>query len=492
MWLVGRSQPRACDPVFDTWRASGRASSDLIWARVRLAMENRRLSLARYLGRFLNKEDRKWVERWRRMYRRPAAMLDDPRYREDTAVVRTIVSHGIARLARLDAEEARKKWRSVKSRYAFSAETIGRTERRIALVAAYQRRPQAHQWLTQVGPDHADERVQEWRIRTALADENWLAVLQWIDALPSAAQQEDRWRYWRARALMNLGRKSIAEQLFTELAGTHYYHGFLAADQMSLPYALDGKRVPHTEEELEAVASLPAIVRAHELYVLGMTVDARREWNYAIRSLDERRLQLAAVLAHQWGWHDRAILTLGRTDHLSDLDLRFPIVFQRQVTANARAQNIEPAWVFGVLRQESAFMTDARSRAGALGLMQLMPRTARSVARSLRLPLQSNWDLLNVDKNIKLGTAHLRRVLDINQGHHVLATASYNAGVQRVKSWLPKQASLPADLWVETVPFTETRRYVQKVLGTTAIFEKRLGERIIPLARRMKEVGPSS
>ena len=135
-------------------------------------------------------------------------------------------------------------------------------------------------------------------------------------------------------------------------------------------------------------------------------------------------------------------------------------------------------------------MSDARSHAGALGLMQLMPRTARYEARKLKLPLRNRYEILNVDKNIRLGTAHMRRVLDINKGNKVLATASYNAGAQRVKSWLPKSTELDADIWIETMPFNETRNYVKKVMATMAIFEKHLGEPVSPLKQRLIGITP--
>jgi len=223
-----------------------------------------------------------------------------------------------------------------------------------------------------------------------------------------------------------------------------------------------------------------------------MTIDARREWQFTIKQMSPRQLQLAAVLASKLGWHDRAVLTIGRTKTLDDLKLRYPIVFEKKVLRHSKRNKIQPAWVYGVLRQESAYMTDARSHAGALGLMQLMPRTAKSEARRLRLRLRNKNEILNVDKNIRLGTAHLKRVLDINKGHHVLATASYNAGVHRVTTWLPKSNTVPADIWIETIPFKETRKYVKRVMSTMAVFEKHLQQPITPMLKRLDTIKPKS
>ena len=490
LWLTGKSQPPACDAVFKNWRASGAATPELIWERIRLAMHKRRPSLARYLAKFLGPSERTWVERWYRMYRRPAKMLGHPSLKKDTPLVREILLHGLERLARLDAAEATKRWSEIRSRYTFSQEDIGKLERRIGLSAATQGLAGAHEMLNRVDISWTDETVHQWRVRSALRAENWNAVLQSIDTLPTEMASKPLWQYWRARALEKVGFKKQANEIYTTLSTRHNYHSLLAADRLGLPYSLEGTPLVSTEAEIEKIRLLPAIRRAEELYHVGLTVDARREWHHAIDSFDKRQLQVAAMLANRWNWHDRAIFTLGRTNTLDDLKLRFPIVYEKQVRRHAKRNRIDTAWVFGILRQESAYMSDARSHAGALGLMQLMPRTARYEARKLKLPLRNRHEILNVDKNIRLGTAHLKRVLDINKGNKVLATASYNAGAQRVKSWLPKSDELDADIWIETMPFNETRNYVKKVMATMAIFEKHLGEPISPLKQRLTEIKP--
>jgi len=492
LWLVGKSQPRACDKVFANWRASGAATPQLIWKRIKLAMHKRRPNLAKYLARFLGPSERKWVERWRRMYRQPAKMLAHKHFHADTTLVREIVLHGVERLARIDAAEAAKRWQTIQKRYSFTDKARQKTHRRIAISAATQRIPEALPMLTKVNEQADDLTVQDWRIRSALNNNNWSSVLKAIDALPASRKNENNWQYWQARALDKLGRKQQSETLYARLAKRFSYQGLLAADRLGVPYALDGSPLDANKDELERVRKIPGIARAEELYKIGMTIDGRREWQRAIKSMKPRQLQLAAVLASKLGWHDRAVFTIGRTKTLDDLKLRYPIVFEKKVLRHANRNRIEPAWVYGILRQESAYMTDARSHAGALGLMQLMPGTARLEARTLRLRLRNQHEILNVDKNIRLGTAHLKRVLDINKGHKVLATASYNAGAQRVKSWLPESTSTPADIWIETIPFKETRKYVKKVLSTTSIFEKHLGQPVTPINLHMSKITPRS
>lgn len=484
LWLVGKSQPRACDAVFAKWKAEGHATPELIWARIRAAMKNRKLSLARHLSRSLNAEDRAWVDLWRRTHRRPAKMLSHKDLAADLPITREIVLHGIRRLARIDAQQAEKHWQRVKHKYGFQWRDRQLAKKAIALSAAKQRRPQALSWLRALEPAVIDDQVGEWRVRSALAEMNWGAVLSSVDSLPRESAKDSRWRYWRARSMQELGHPEHAQAIFRELALERDFHGFLAADHITGEYALTAEPIPHTPGELAPLRKRPAIQRAHELFLLGMSTDARREWRFAIRGMSADELKLAAVLADSWGWHDRAILTVARAKHFDDLDLRYPIAFRRQVMSHSDKHQLDPAWVFGVLRQESAFNPEARSHAGAMGLMQLMPRTARGVARHLKLPLHDTWELFKPNRNIQLGTAHLRRVLDIHGNNQVLATAAYNAGSSRVKSWLPAQDQ-PADVWIETVPFNETRNYVQRVMATTPIFEQRLGRQVTRLDRRL-------
>ena len=492
LWLTGKSQPRNCDSVFKNWRASGAATAELIWQRIRLAMHKRKPNLAKYLAKFLGPSERKWVERWRQMYRRPAKMLTHKYFRSDTPLVREIVLHGLERLARIDANEAAQRWQKIKPRYSFSKNDIGKIQRRIGLSAATQGIPQALTLINQVDPQWMDDTIQSWRIRSALHVNDWKSVLQSVDSLPLEQQQKDNWQYWRARALQKLGFEEKSIAIYQQLSRSFSYPGLLAADKIGAKYALDGKPLVSSKQEMSKLKTIPGIARAIELYKLGMTIDARREWQYAIKNMSPRKLQIAAVLASRLGWHDRAVLTIGKTNTLDDLKLRYPVVFKKKILRHARHNNIAPAWVYGVLRQESAYMTDARSHAGALGLMQLMPRTARSEARKLRIRLRNRHEILNVDKNIRLGTAHLKRVLDINKGRHVLATASYNAGVQRVKSWLPESDAVAADIWIETIPFSETRKYVKRVMSTMAVFEKHLQQPVTPLLDRLDDIKPGT
>lgn len=504
LWLVGRSQPEECDAVFKSWRAQGGLTDDMIWQRIRLAMDNRELGLAAHLAKDLGAEDRKWAEHWRRSYKDPAALLAHPDFKKDHPRARDILRYAIKRLARGDAGLAHAKWQHIKSSYAFSVEEIGETGRDIAVAAAMQHNPLATTLFAAVPGSALDDNAHEWRVRAALLQQDWSTVLSAIGDMPAELRDKPSWRYWKARALTQptpVQNKpppaqphpaAAAEQIFSELARERSYYGFLAADRLNQPYQMNSSSVAASEAELAALGRHLGVAQAHELYRLGLMSEARREWNHLPRTLDARSLHLAAVLAARWGWHDRAIFTLAQAKVTDDLELRFPLLYREQVMANAREQDLDPAWVYGVIRQESAFMSDARSSAGALGLMQIMPATGKTVARLLGDPIRHIKELFDVDKNIELGTAYLRHVLDENEQHQVLATASYNAGPQRARQWRPEERELPSDIWVENIPFTETRNYVQQVMAFTTIFHSRLGHEMVPLRVRMPDVAPQS
>lgn len=497
LWLTGKPQPDECETVFTRWRADGYLTKDMVWQRIRLAMDNRQTEFADRLAKELDGDGRKWMQRFQRMHKNPEDMLGHTDFKAAHPKAGDILRHGIKRVARSDALLAAERWQQIKAAHSFSPEDIAVTEREIALSAALQHQPQALGWLAAVNPAQADERVRQWRVRTALAQQDWPAVLAWVDAMAPAERENEQWRYWRARALEQLGPtatgaspRSSPEQIFSELAQQRSYYGFLAADRIAKPYEMKSQPIRYTPDELAAMSTLPGIARCYELYQLGMIGAARREWDYVVAGLGERERQLAAVLASRWGWHERSIFTLAKTQHNNDLELRFPTLFRDQVFASAEQHDIDPAWIYGVIRQESAFMPDARSSAGALGLMQLMPATGKSTAKLLDSPIRHISELLGVDKNIQIGSAYLRHVLDVNNGHQAMATASYNAGPQRIKQWRP-DATQGADIWVENIPFTETRNYVQQVMAYSAIFGQRLGRAIVPLRERMPDVTPA-
>lgn len=492
LWSTGRRLPSACNAVFHRWRDAGQMTRDTVFARIKLAMESRRITLARELAHYLPARDRVWVTRWVAMHRHPARELASIHYSLDTPVARMIVNHGIARLAYRDPREAMRLWTALKEKYRFFGEDENYVLRQVGIIAAKDHLPEAVDWLSAVSAGKTDEDVRFWRVRAAMWGGDWKLAQQFYTALTEDEQNSDEWRYWKARIEEQLGHKTRAWEEYSSLARERSYYGFLAADHIDATYSMQDRDIEVAPEDLNQIGSRPDVKLAAELYAVGAIVDARRQWRWTIRHMNAHDLKVAAVVAQNLGWHDRAIYTAAVSGHVDDLDLRFPLLYREQVEQNARRTGLDPGWIYGVMRQESAFVSDARSGAGALGLMQLLPRTGRATARRLKLNIRSKHAILNVDNNLRLGSYYLRTVLRRHDNNPVLATAAYNAGSHRVKKWLPDDDEMRADLWVESIPYDETRNYVKNVLSYTTIYERRLDVEPTQLNERMPAVEPRS
>jgi soluble lytic murein transglycosylase len=486
VWLTGRSLPKNCDAPIKSWHASGKLSQQLVWERIRLAMQSRRTRLALFLSDYLDEDDRFWVRMWAKVKRQPEYVLQvyDRFEGKDSQPLRWVIGDGIRRMARHDAPAAAQLWHTWRDKFNFSKLEKDRIERRLALSLVKEDPASGQKWLSQLDLKTSSKRVNEVYVLTAFQDQDWDAAIDWLDRLDDREKHSERWRYWRGRALEAMGRLDEARSVYLLNADSRGYYGFLSADRAGMNYQLEHRPVVLSRKDLTKVSRIPAIERARELHAINRLVDARREWHHALKTLDKPQLLSAAQLAHEWDWHDRAIITLAQAKYWDDLEKRFPLAHRELVINHAHKQHINPAWAFAIIRQESAFTRDARSHAGAMGLMQLLPRTARQVARSLSIRFHHN-DLLNADTNVQLGINYLRHVMDKFKGNKVLATAAYNAGDHRVSQWLPQNDIVPADVWVEGVPFKETRKYLKRVLTYTVIYEQRLGKQPVPLLERM-------
>jgi soluble lytic murein transglycosylase len=488
LWLVGHSQPDACDPAFKQLYESDMIGSDLIWQRIRLAFAEQKSSLAGYLAKRLSAQDRNWVKRWQDAHRRPTAAIKADWAQQDTLLVREILVHALQRLARHKPDQAWKHWQALSTTHSFSATQRGDVLKRIALSGALDRKPDAAEWMASVPEQAMDSDIRQWRVRVALLSDNWKDALRWLDRLTPEEAGLDNWRYWRARALHETGALGDAHTEYTRLSNERTYYAFLASDYLQRPYRMNDERTPVDAQALEALQQQPDIRRAHELFRLGERLDGRREWFYATRNMSRDELKLAAVLAHRWGWHDRAIISATQANHWSDLNLRFPLPHRESILANARRYEVDPGLIYGVIRQESIFMEDAVSSVGALGLMQLMPATGKQTARALNIRYRSNQALLHSDQNIQLGSAYLNKLMTRFNGSPVLAAAAYNAGPHRVDRWLPTEDDMDATLWAELIPFRETRKYVRRVLAYATIFDWRLEQPVTRLSARLPKV----
>ncbi len=488
VWLRGYSQPSQCDPAFAYFLKTYDQAQQAIWLRIEKAFKARRPNLARYLGKQLDPKEQATVETWYRAHQRPERSLKKLAEAEDTAHNRAIIVHAIDRLARKESLKALGFWNLLRDHFDFTQEQKNQSQLRIALSAAYQHEPEARTLLSSLDPATMNDQAYLWLARIQLRSRDWYGLLGTINQMPTHLHQENEWQYWLSRSMEAEGQLVASLSLLEQLSDKSSYYGFLAADKLKREYRIDQEDATSAEIDEDAIlASNPNMLRARELYYLDRPVDAKREWFQALRYLDQDQIKQAATLASKWQWHDSAIRTVAKTPHRNDFSLRFPTPYKQQVLEHAQARELDPSIIYGVMRRESLFDPLARSSVGALGLMQIMPSTARLVARSLGMKRPRKSDILHVENNIRLGTHYLKTVMNRFDNNVALAAAAYNAGPKNVKRWLPKNSVMPADLWVETVPFNETRNYVQAVLAYSTVFDKSLGKNTL-MSSRMGDI----
>jgi soluble lytic murein transglycosylase len=474
LWLTGQSQADECDPVFAWLEAEGRLTTAHYIERYALAIEARAFGRARWLGKSIDDDHVANAEAWQAAARDPAAYVRAQAAPATTEEARARLRYALERLTYADPIAALELWREAAARHPFTDTERNELERHIALWTARDRLPGAYDLLSALAPAARNTEVMRWRARTSLRDAAWRRLLADIDAMPVSERDEDEWRYWRAIALANTGDSHEADEILAGLASERGYYGFLAADALGEPYAFRSESLRMDEAVIRAIAGRPDIVRARELYRVGLDSRGRSEWDAAMSRLSATEQQQAAILANRWGWHSRAIATAARVSQYDDLELRYPLPFAEHFTIGATAAGIPATWALGVARSESLFMRDVRSGAGAVGLMQLMPATGRAVAKKINVSYNGLDTLTDPATNIRLGTSYLGEMTARFGGNRVLATAAYNAGPHRVDDWLPESAPVDSRVWIENIPFNETRKYVRRVLAAEAIFHWRM------------------
>lgn len=474
LWLVGKSQPEACDTLFRMWSSHGLLTEEKRWQRAKLAAEARNYGLASYLAKGLATravEGQLLVE----VAQKPQLLSQTARFAPATQAMADVVGLGLRRLARQDPEKALGLLDLYSKRMPFSAEEKVAIAREIGLTLARRFDARALPVMAEYDPELRDNTVSEWRMRLLLRLGRWNDAYQLSRQLPAELADTSRWRYWQARSLQLAqpnSREPIA--LYQPVARERDFYGFMAADQIKTPYRLNHKPLALDPKVVQRVRSTAGIRRALEFYARGEIVDARREWYHVSRLFDREELVAQARLAYEMDWYFPAIRSISQAQYWDDLEVRFPMAYQSILQREARNRGLHSSWVFAITRQESAFMADARSGAGALGLMQLMPATAKETARRFRIPLSSPQQVLAPEKNIQLGAAYLSQVHGQFNGNRILASAAYNAGPGRVRQWLRGASHLSYDVWVESIPFDETRQYVQNVLTYAVIYGQKL------------------
>jgi len=489
LWLSSSSIPDTCDTPIKLWKQAGYLNTEIIWERIKLVMDRRNHRLATFIGKQLPKNDRQWLSLWQQVQRKPEIIIQQKNKFKDedinNPIVLSILADGVKRLARKDPLKAVNYWNEIKDDYFFEATEQENIEHYLAQSLAKEATPVAFNAIQNLDINNASADVISPHVFSALQNKEWASALAWMEHLDEAERNSERWQYWRARTLESMRYIEAAHEIYHEISNNRSYYSFLAADRIGNSYEYMNRPLNIPEIKLLELQRVPAVARAHEFFQLKRNNRARIEWNYAIESMNNDQLIVAAHLADKWGWKNRSISTLAKAKYWDEVELRFPLEHRERVEDEAREGGISPAWAFAVIRQESAFVKDARSSSGALGLMQLMPGTARYVARSMRLKRPRHNDILNSDLNIRLGINYLKKLQKKFSGNTVLATAAYNAGPSNVNRWISEYNVDNTDLWIETIPFAETRDYLKRVMTYSVIYEQRLGLKSSPMFEHM-------
>jgi soluble lytic murein transglycosylase len=481
--------PGACDPVLEAAHDQGLLTTTRLWERIDRAADAGKAGTVASLASWLPIADRPTALHLAQAWRDPAAAVAAAPTWSTSARDTRAATLALTRLARRQTSSADAAWQTLQGRFPFSEAQRNRILATLALFHATDFDDQALARLIALPAAAQTDATHEWRARVALARQNWGAVIAAIDAMPATLRQDGEWRYFRGRALAAQANTGEAQAQFRTLAGEPTFFGFLAADALGQPYAICPLTLADDPAAQASLLALPGLQRAFELFAVDLPKPARREWNRALQGADQATVRVAAALANQRGWYDRAVFALSSGDALRLYDLRFPLASQDGLVPQAEAAGIDPAWAYGILRAESAWMSDARSGADARGLMQLLPDTGALVARRNGMPWGGGDTLYDPATNIALGTRYLAHMAERFNGSPWLASAAYNAGPNRVDQWLVARGTLAPDVFIASMPFKETREYVARVMAFSVIYDWRLNGTVTPLTTRLSTIG---
>lgn len=490
VWLTPAELPEACAPLTDLLVTEKRLSADDVWMRIRRLLEDRKTREAVRAARYLPDAQIPDLKTLESIAAKPTRYLDkklSPHF-DQTRLGRELAIDAWVQLARTDPQEAAERFRRQESR--LSAPDRAYVWGQLALQAARRHLPEAGEWFDLAEASPLNDEQQAWRVRAALRQQDWAAVRRVIERMSPPQSVQPDWVYWLARALAAQGRRDEAARLYQRIADQPSFYGNLACEELGRPIAIPARAPASTSDELDQAAHHPGLRRALAFFRLDMRVEGVREWNWSLRGMDDRQLLAAAELARRNDILDRTISTADRTVFQHDYGLRYPAPFRDQVSPKARELALDDGWVYGLMRQESRFVSTARSGVGAKGLMQLMPATARWVARKIGLSGYRPDKVTELDTNVTLGTNYLRMVFDSLGNHPVLACAAYNAGPGRAQRWRGDRP-LEGAIYAETIPFNETRDYVKKVMSNSVYYAALFEDRPQSLKARLGIVQPA-
>lgn len=473
LWFTGKDMPVSCNNLFSDLIANQYISQNDIWRRIRLLLENNNISTVESITPFLNYPSQLDPKLLKLAGTAPASLLNSNKIDLQLRGHRELALYAISRLARSNAANAAQLMEKLKTDLAGADQHYAWGQ--IALFAARQHLTSTLYWFNLADNNELNDEQLAWKARAALLIADWAVVQSTILSMPANLRNEPAWRYWLARAYKAQGNVYLANTLLAPLSREYDFYGLLAEEELGAIASSPVINFNVASDEVAAINRIPAIQRALLLYQLDYRVDANNEWNWAIRNFDDRRLLAAAELARQQNWLDRAINTATRTQQLHNFDLRFLAPYRETARQYAKEYGLDEAWVYGLMRQESRFVSQAKSGVGASGIMQIMPATARWIANKLDIQHFQNEHLQHLETNMKFGMFYLKNIQQSLDNSDVLATAAYNAGPGRARRWRTESA-IEGAIYTENIPFSETRDYVKKVIANAVFYARRFNQ----------------
>lgn len=497
LWMTTTDLPASCSALFDVMQQAEVLTSDDLWGRFRLALQNGKLPLAKSIAGRISGIEQQELMLLDIASQTPKTLLSDKAVVVKTKAKKAVTNISVSYKTRIGIETylyaldrlARNNVPDAVSALEQMQHKLSNADRdfawgRIAYHAARAHHPNALTYFALAKNASLDKEQLAWKVRAALRVKNWDVVDATIPLMTTEQLQEGAWRYWKARALKEKGQTLEANKILGPLSTERHYYGWLAAEDIdsAISNAIQDYKI--SEIEVTAIASQPAIKRALELQKLGMRMEAKAEWVWATRGFDDQQLLAAAEYAMRQEWYDIAIATADNTTQVHNFSLRYPTPYRNLFKKAAEYEGVDEAWIYGLARQESRFMHHAKSGVGAAGLMQIMPATAKWVAKRIGMDHYHSDLIHDLTTNVSIGTHYINYTFELMNGQAVMATAAYNAGPSRAKRWMAPEP-MEAAIYIESIPFAETRSYVQKVMANALMYAPRLGQSAISMKSRM-------
>ncbi len=476
LWQKPQALPKSCHKLVKIWQMSGSFDESLRFKKFKELMYANKVTVAKKLMSEMSSEDKRYAKLWLQVHRNPYRVrnpknLADPRYKD-------ILAYGLKNWAKKSPDGAVKQWTILKEQFDLNDEHQQAVFETVSLYAALRDNEKAESYFKKLDVDKTPNLHHEWRARHALKNEKWETLKTIISIFPVELQEKPCWQYWLARSYDKTGRAEKAKELYQQLAKNRQYYGFLASFKIDEPVQLNEKDYGYDkamiDDHQDTIKEIIKLYNENKINKAGLL-------SYELsNSLSNEELYLFAKELAKLNWYHKALYYTNKSKHLDDLTIRFPLGYRTLIEENAEIYNIDPAFIFAIIRQESTFRKGVKSHAGALGLMQVIPSTARRMSKQYKVPLKNMKHMYQPKTNLRIGTAYLKHLKKQFNGHPILMAAAYNAGPTQVRRWLRDHDIEEADRWIETLPWHETRNYLKNVMAFLTIYHTRLGNDKIP------------